>query len=296
MPETKKTTVTPQQIAHFLEQTGFIFEMRMKEAFVGRGYQCEIGSSFYDLEGETEREIDLLASKDFPNGIRIHFVIECKQSLLDKWIFISTKNAGRYYYAVKHLPRVDIKTLEEKKLFTHFHTFDRNVRLTHNYICYSVATNKKADQLQINECVYKLPKATADLASKLKEEKAIQRHILFPVGLFSGQLFTLRYEGSAVVDEVPFLQFFTSFQDGAYDVDFSRLVQEFPGVNPSTKSREMKLKMAARSLVKLYQIDFVTESGLEEYLTQVEKQVEAVKIDNWPLPQPKPEEPGAAKA
>jgi hypothetical protein len=42
MSDKKKTTVTPEEIARFLEQTGFVFEMRMHEAFLKAKYVCEI--------------------------------------------------------------------------------------------------------------------------------------------------------------------------------------------------------------------------------------------------------------
>ena len=44
MSDKKKTTVTPEEIARFLEQTGFVFEMRMHEAFLKAKYICDIGS------------------------------------------------------------------------------------------------------------------------------------------------------------------------------------------------------------------------------------------------------------
>jgi hypothetical protein len=81
MSEKKKTTVTAEEIGEFLKQTGFVFEMRMNELFLKLGYACEINSSFRDLEGDTEREIDLVASKLCNKDINLHFVIECKQSL-----------------------------------------------------------------------------------------------------------------------------------------------------------------------------------------------------------------------
>ena len=248
-----------------------------------------MGSSFYDLEGDTEREIDLMASKTFSNGVSAHFVIECKQSLLDKWIFICTKSSKRYYYAVKHLPKADIKILEEKKLFSHFHAFDRKIPLAHNYICYSMATNRKTDHLQIDECVYKLPKAVADFAATVKDG----RHLFFPLGLFSGQIFTVRYEESSIVEESPFIQFYTSFQSSAYRLGVSEIMDKigFASHSPlrdweeSQKSaRAAKIKRAALDLIKLYQLDFVTESGLEQYLTIAEKEVEAVRADDWPIP------------
>jgi hypothetical protein len=289
MTEKKTTTITTEQIAHFLKQTGFIFEMRMNDVLLKRGYACEIGSSFYDLDGDTEREIDLVASKTFSNGITAHFVIECKQSLLDKWIFICIKSSDRYYYAVKHLPHVDLKALQDKKLFSHLHTFDRKIPLAHNYICYSTATNRKTEHLQIDECVYKLPKAVAYFASSVKEG----RHLFFPVGLFSGQIFTVRYQESPVVEERNFLQFFTAFRSGAYSLDVSEILDTspFPRSSPlralvgsKGTSRAVQIKVAARDLVNLYQLDFVTESGLQEYLAVVENEVEAIRIDDWPLP------------
>jgi len=48
------------------------------------GYACEVNSSFRDLEGDTNREIDIIASKMSKNEITTHFVMECKQSVLDK--------------------------------------------------------------------------------------------------------------------------------------------------------------------------------------------------------------------
>jgi hypothetical protein len=79
-------------------------------------------------------------------------------------------------------------------------------------MCYSLASGKKADQRQIDECVYKLPKALVDLASRVEGGK----HIFFPVALFSGQIFAVTYKGSLVVEQPPFLQYYTSFRSDAY--------------------------------------------------------------------------------
>src|SRR5258708_6723627 len=149
--------------------------VRTNEALSRQGYTCEIGSSFYDLEGETEREIDIVASKTL-NNINVHLIVECKQSLLDKWIFICSRISPRFYYAVKHRPSIDSKVLKEKGLFSHLHVFDRDIPLAQNYICYSVATSKKSDHLQIDECIHKLPKAVSDIASRTEPG----RHLFFP--------------------------------------------------------------------------------------------------------------------
>src|ERR1700676_5583707 len=103
--DTKKPSVSAEEIARFLEQTGFVFEMRANEVLLKRGYATEINDEFLDLEGDTAREIDIIATK-LVNDINVHFVIECKQSVTDKWIFICNKKMLRYYRAVKHLPSV----------------------------------------------------------------------------------------------------------------------------------------------------------------------------------------------
>jgi hypothetical protein len=143
--EKKKTTVTADGIADFLKQTGFVFEMRMSELLRKAGYSCEVASSFFDLEGDTDREIDIIATKLLGDQITLHLIIECKQSAMDKWIFICNKgNSGRFYYAVKHVPKVVPEILRDKELFSHLHTICTKFPLAHNYICYSLATEKKA--------------------------------------------------------------------------------------------------------------------------------------------------------
>jgi hypothetical protein len=208
-----------------LKHTGFVFEMRMTELLMKYGYACEINSSFRDLEGDTSREIDLVASKSSKNEINTHFVIECKQSMLDKWIFICNHNSSnRYYVAVKHVPSAPVEVLKDKQLFAHFHTFDREIPLGQNYISYSLATEKKTDHLQIDECVHRLPKALADYASRVRGG----RHLFFPVALFSGQIFSVSYDGSLIVQERPFLQYFAQFRSENYKYKISQELPEFP--------------------------------------------------------------------
>jgi hypothetical protein len=292
LSEKKKTTVTAEEIADFLKHTGFVFEMRMNEVFLKCGYVCEINSTFRDLEGDTDREIDIVASKLFGNETTVHFIVECKQSALDKWIFICTKaDSARFYYGIKHLPSIPVDVLKDKKLFAHFHNFQREIPLGHNYICYSVATNKKSDHLQIDECIHKLPKALIDVASRVKGG----RHLFFPVALFSGQMFAIKYDGSLIVEERPFLQFFKSFRSEAYKYAVaetlgtsSRTLTHPLGdwEQSSSTARDNKIKEMARDLAPHYQIDFVSEPGLQQYINMVEKEVASVQTTEWTLPAP----------
>jgi hypothetical protein len=285
----EKPIVTAKEIARFLEQTGFVFEMRMHDVFRKNGYTCEIGGSFLDLEGDVEREIDLICSKVI-NDVNAHFVIECKQSQLDKWIFICTKgNADRFYYGVKHLPNVSVETLKSKDLFSHFHHFDRDVPLAHNYICYSAATGKKSDHRQIDECVHKLPKALSDLASRVEAGK----HVFFPVGLFSGQIFEASFKGVLVVEERPFLQYYYKFVIPSYFHDPERRFasSHSMGIFPllaeleatMKTNREQRIREASRNVGSPYPIDFVSEKGLPEFIARVEKDLSHIRNENWLL-------------
>jgi hypothetical protein len=211
MSETKKPHVDAETIAYFLEQTGFVFEMRANEVFQKATYATEINDEFLDLEGDTIREIDLIATK-VVNDVNVHFVVECKQSVTDKWIFICNKTMPRYYRAVKHLPSVSLDVLRKKGLFSGFHVFNRKIPLGHNYLCYTIKGDKKTEHIQIDECVHKLPKALLDLASRAEGG----RHLFFPVALFAGQMFAVSYRGKLVVEEVPFLQYYVSFETEVY--------------------------------------------------------------------------------
>lgn len=79
-PEKTPVNVKPDKIARFLQQTGYVFEMRAHELLRQLGYKCEVGDAFLDLDGDVERELDIVASKTI-NEITISFVIECKQSV-----------------------------------------------------------------------------------------------------------------------------------------------------------------------------------------------------------------------
>jgi hypothetical protein len=287
MSETKKPNVSAAQIAEFLEQTGFVFEMRANEVFLKAGYTTDINDDFLDLEGDTVREIDLIATK-VVNDVNIHFVVECKQSVTDKWIFICNKKMPRYYRAVKHLPSVSVETLKEKGLFGDFHVFNPKIPVGHNYICFTIRGDKKAEHIQIDECVHKLPKALLDLASRA----AGGRHLFFPVALFSGQIFAVWYRGKLVVEEVPYLQYFVSFETQVYKRELERkhevMTAIFPALAELEKwditNRQGQIRSAMRELSFPYQIDFVTEAGLPDYLGLIEKQVAAIRTADWPIP------------
>lgn len=300
-PKPKGTVRTPEEIAKFLEKTGFVFEMRANDVFLKAGYETDINGTFLDLEGDTVREIDIVASK-VVNDITIHFVVECKQSMTDKWIFICNKQLSRYYYSVKHLPRVAAQTFKEKKIFADFHTFDRSIPLGHNYLCYTIEGDKKGKNptgktVQIEECAHKLPKALVNCTSNA----GAGRHVFFPLALFTGQLFAVFYKGKLVVEEKPFLQYYVWFESESYrrTKQPQKATTAFESIFPQwgewlKRSQEEKIRQAATNLSSHYQLDFVTEAGLPEYLARIEKQVAAVRLQDWEVPEPPEEKPEQA--
>ena len=281
MTEPAEPRVSADKIASFLQQTGFVFEMRANEVLVKAGYATELNEYFLDLEGNQKREIDITASK-LVNDINLHFIVECKQSSTDKWIFICKKKTPRFYRAVKHLPVVSTEILKDKNLFGGFHSFDRKTALAHNYLA-SFKGEKKAEHLQIDECIQKLPKALVDFASRASGE----RHLFFPVALFAGQIFAASYQGKLLVEETPFLQYYSEFKKDAYSVQ-----PEVPGVESRgvpiwayrgrmVEQRQKRIRNVAEDLAPPYQIDFVTETGFFNYLSMIEKMVSSVRISDW---------------
>lgn len=156
----------------------------------------------------------------------------------------------------------------EKRLFANFHVFDHKMPLGHNYLCYTIKGDKKTEHNQVDECVHKLPKALLDIASRVNGG----RHLFFPVALFAGQIFAVWYQGKLIVEEVPFLQYFVSFESDVYRREPERkqevLATLFPVLAEFEKlamaSRQTQIREAMRELAFAYQLDFVTESGLSE--------------------------------
>jgi len=196
----------------------------------------------------------------------------------------------RYFRAVKHLPCLSLDTLRDKQVFTPFHVFDETIPFAHNYLCFTIKGHKQGGALQIDECVYKLPKALLDLASRAAGE----RHLFFPLALFAGQIFAVSYQGKLVVDEVSLLQYYVEFDTEIYVREPERKTVPLQSLMPifgrvedwSKKSRVDAIRGAVKDLSFPYQIDFVTEAGLPNYLKLIEKQVSAVRTADWPLPEP----------
>lgn len=283
---TSKTS--EEKIKKFIEKTGFILEMKVSQYLIEQNWQVEVGNSFIDLEEMKRREIDIVATKII-NNIEVTLIIECKQSNQDQWVFIcSSKNPTRFYYSTKHSPK--IKTLSSKKILNVMHTMDKTVSLAQNYITFDKRKNKKANTLQIEESLYKLPKSLIDVARKsiiFQEEK---KKIFIPCCIFSDEIFSAQYsENGLSVKEQPVIQYNIQFEPKAYskknrlkiDESFTETLGK-ESVNISPLIIEMILDIADKFGTK-YQIDFVSNKHLKDYLNKVEEGVKLISTRKWSM-------------
>ena len=258
----KKTS--SKKISKFLGQTGFLLEMEANKILVSQDWEAS-PEFFIDLEENKRREIDIIAFKKI-NNINVYLVIECKQSLIHDWIFLRTGGKPKRYYSfVKHLPRVDdsLSTLGHNNLFDHLHTMNFKYPLAQNYSTYFKTKNKAGENLQIEKCIYKLPKA---LIHKSSSSISKERYLFFLVALFSGQIFFVHYRRKLSVGEPFMVQFPVELDSKAYQ-------QNLPDANP-------RLIFSPRFI-----IDFLTLINFERYLVLIDKEVKKIPVENWTVPE-----------
>ena len=287
MSEPKSPKSSNDEIANFLIKTGFIFEMRINENLANKGYSTKIGSSFFDLDSNQEREIDIIASKAI-SSINVHLIIECKQSFMEKWIFIcSSANPPRYYASVKHTPQIDFQERQKADLFESLHMYDRTIPMAQNFVCYSRAVEKQTECLSIRKCIEKLPKATVSFA---REFDATERHLFVPIALFAGQMFIARYRNRLLVEERGVIQYQTQLDSAEYkaapdeSIGASQDFRLFESLDEQLgKARVRAIREAHRNFTKLYQLDFVSEEHFDEYINQLESKISKLDDKQWPV-------------
>ena len=291
MNTTRQNKETPvKDISEFLTTTGFILEMEVAEFLIKSGYEVEVSYYFHDYDEDKDREIDIIASKTI-NNTKIFFVIECKQSLVDDWIFVcSDKKPKRYFEYVKHLPRIAIKDIKDTKVFHEIHTLDRAIPLGQNYIIKD-RSKKKSTSMQIDTCLEKIPKALVDLA--YKDESEDQRILFLPIAVFSGQMFTAQYNKKLLVKKSEWVQYGSDLKSEGYEYRYQHNNFIFyPGLHDENKDKkEVKENSAVAStsqkLGSMYLIDFVTKRGLKKLISRVESDILKLKLESWPLPKKK---------
>jgi hypothetical protein len=262
------------EIADFIRESGFILELESAEFLEKNGYQVEPNQFFFDADENKKREIDLIAKK-LINGVTVCLVIECKQNLGDEWIFVSSqKNPVRYYSELKHSPKIPFEILSKHKAYDDLHIYNPKFPLAQNYVVYRKDKGKKArvEPLQISECIFKLPKALIWVAANGAKSPTIY----YPVALFSGNLFEVRYKGGLVIKERALMQLQTTIESSGY-------TQSESLSSPIHNSDLSKVVASNRKLGKEYTIDFINRKGLTRYLSLIEKEISKLDVALWPV-------------
>ncbi len=178
--------------------------------------------------------------------------------MIDDWVFVcSDSRPPRYYYVVKHWPQAINFT--KNRIFNHLHLFDRTIPIAQNYIALAKG-EKKTQNIQIEECLHKLPKAVFDTINKTKKD---QKTIFFSVAIFSGQLFVARYENRLAVEE-------------------KRVVQYQINLEPEKfHDNDLLNQIGSKFLV-----DFVTYKNLKKYTIMIQKEIKRVSTKKWRVKKP----------
>ena len=281
----KKTPIssaktTSKDVAEFLTKTGFILEMEVAEMLIKLGYSIEVNSDFYDYNEDKKREIDIIASKEFEE-IDLYLIIECKQSLIDDWIFIcSDKRPKRYYGYIKNFPLID--KINETQVLDHLHIFDRNISLAQNFIIKD-RQNKKSTSLQIATCLEKLPKALVDFAYSHSGNK--KRRLYIPIAVYSGQIFTAQYNKNLEVKSSDLVLYESELESENYTYhwpSFSSAMYLGGGEQLKQKQNSI-IAETSRFLGYSYLITFVTRKGLINLTKRIETDIEQIDFNKWPL-------------
>jgi hypothetical protein len=113
---------------------------------------------------------------------------------------------------------------------------------------------------------------------RLKQKKA--RVFFSPIGLFNRQIFNASYSGKLLVQENKLIQYSTNLESELYAWGRNRLIE--PDINFSLlDSKEDQIKKTLELFGNRFQIDFVTQNGLEDYLKMIEKEVQEISTKKW---------------
>lgn len=285
----KKLTKT--DVKKLLEKTGFAFEMNVADSLKKLGYKVFVNRYFFDLEESKKREIDIIAKKQI-GKVTLNFVIECKQSLQDTWVFVcSDERPARYYRYVKHLPTVE--NLHKTELFNHVHVLNAKAKISQNYSVFKTHTKKKSESLQIDEATQKLPKALLDVASAtLNETKT--KNIFVPLVVFNGQIFSATYNEQLIVSEEDFLYHAREFESEAYgstsstDDELVRAAVKLGSLSAdspydSVRRKISRIKKCHEKFDSSYAICFTNFPNLKKLIEVYESDAGKTSVRKWSI-------------
>lgn len=280
--------VSTDDVSEFLLRTGFILEMEVNEKLIRAGYETKVGKFFVDYDESKKREIDIIARKTI-NDVTVTLVIECKQSLMSDWIFVcSNKNPSRYYNYVKYFPQSGVD-VSESKIFDHTHILDHDILLAQNFIIRN-KLGKQASPEPITTAALKVSKAIVYEASKIDLKQ--KRNILIPVAVFSGQLFKADYDGELKVEEINHVQYPIELDSRPYKYVYPHSIGLYVGSKDEIgiEGKNSPVSELSRKLGKNYLVNFVSNLGVDNYLSRVEVDTIDLDIKLWPIKKSEKEE------
>lgn len=281
-----------EDISKFLTTTGFILEMEVAEVLIKKGYTIQVNQFFQDYDEDKKREIDIIAIKMI-GDIRLVLIIECKQSLVDDWIFIcNDKNPSRYYEYVKHMPKA--QSISTSKVFDDLPSLDHSAPLAKNFIIRDRrGTDKKSTSNQLASSLEKLPKALVDFV--YNRGSVYSRSIYVPVTVFNGGMYMAKYNKKLVISNTEWIQYESGFQSENYKYNFdyndlSRIYRLGSAIKEEKKNSE--IAETSRGLGYMYLIDIVSEKGLLKLIKDTELKISKIDCSKWGV-QIKPEQKSA---
>lgn len=281
-PSAPEMKTTAKNVAEFLTKTGFILEMEIAETLIKLGYSIEVNTDFYDYDEGKKREIDIIASKEC-DGLTLYLIIECKQSLIDDWIFIcSDKTPKRYYGYLKNFPLID--KIKESQILDHLYIFDRDIPLAQNSIIKDIR-NKKSTSLQIATCLEKLPKALVDFAYSTSGNK--NRKIYLPIAVYSGQIFTAQYNKTLDVKTEDLVLYESELDSENYTYHWPHFPGAYFGTEKPKGKENSVIAETSRSLGYSYLISFSTSKGFSSFIKRIESDISQIDMKKWPFPEAK---------
>lgn len=284
-----------KSIREFMSGTGFPFEWKMAKVLSEGRWNVKVADSFFDLEGSKEREIDIIAEKNI-NNITVVLIIECKFSKKDAWIFVQPyKRLHKYYYYVKHSPQtMPMKADELDKAIGHLRVLSSSEPSAINFKTFDKYRNKDSGSLAIKESLHKLAKALTYFYWEYSEPTI--RHIFFPIILFSGPVYSARYEKTMKIKRENYVQFPFEFRAESYkskgedlhDITSPDMFPDKQFLDFEDKWGEIKMQGIKDSYSRLqnnYLIEVIAQNNFRQYINFLESDISKINISMWPVKQ-----------
>jgi hypothetical protein len=259
-------------VKEFVLRTGFLHELKSAEVLRTHGYNVHTGEHYFDLDDRKYREYDIWARKEI-SGIEVNLIMECKRSAKDVWVFVSHQKRHLPGYLVKHVPAMEIGAFD---VFKSCHYFSDSPQAS-NYTAFDKFSKKKSNSLQIMESLSKLPKAVVDIVSHLPSSSGKKR-LYFPVTLFDGQVFSLKYDNGIRVKDEYHIKYLATLLSPMYLLEPNSYLDEVFGTDVNNARAILR---TVKTMSENFIVDVVTAEGLGNFIGSLEEGVRNTELSRW---------------